>query len=294
MAWFRRGILVAALFSLFFFYQQYQGSLLYLLKNTQLWLFVLSIVIGCLSSLLLANVFKKEIRLEQSDKIISGRKLVKIYYVGQIAKYIPGKIWTIIYQTSSLEGKDSLAKVFKANYYLLIFSLSATAIVAGISLTIVGSPFVGIFLVFLASSGFVFINHSAKWILIKFQHFKLISSIANAFVYRQPLNIQFIDLSLFVLLNGITYFLFFISVGTETLSAISHIGHYTLAWIAGVLSFFFPAGAGIREFVFVSLSQANQTQLAELVSLAIYLRVWQMIQDFLGFVVSSLYFKVMN
>ena len=61
----------------------------------------------------------------------------------------------------------------------------------------------------------------------------------------------------------------------------------SIAWIGGVLSLVFPAGVGVREFLFIFFSaQVSLDYSFEiLVSIALVTRVWQVLQEISALVI---------
>ena len=113
---------------------------------------------------------------------------------------------------------------------------------------------------------------------------EIVINILSAFRLQQPIKKQLYQLTIFSIVNGITFVVFFDALNFDFFNSFVYIFNYSIAWIVGVITLVAPAGAGVREVVFVSLSSMsnNANNLNELLAVAISIRIWQLLVDILG------------
>ena len=87
-------------------------------------LFVLSVAGGVLGNLGLALLFRS--LLVKHKVPISAPDAASLFYVSQVTKYVPGKIWGILYQASRVEGMTGSIAILLSNIELMPSRLSPT------------------------------------------------------------------------------------------------------------------------------------------------------------------------
>jgi heme/copper-type cytochrome/quinol oxidase subunit 4 len=210
-------------------------------------------------------------------------------FLPAIAKYIPGKIWSVlgfILQAKNMANISEKDASFFQLYSQIIGLLSSVLLtIIGIT-TIKNSQLlfhfnVGAIILLLAS---VF----AIYMLIK------ISKNYNHIINKSRIIPHITALSIQKISKGLSLILFlsaFIPVHEfifEILLA------FIIAMQMGVLAFFAPAGLGVTEGAYAMLL-SDQFTLAVAIQIAILARIWQTILDFLlaiiGFILKLIFFE---
>ncbi len=255
-----------------------------LLKTVKPVIFTLSILVGLFGTLTVSVFFNR--LLAKNGVILSDRLAVKIYLVGQIAKYIPGKIWGIAYQISHVAGAKAATGVVLANMenmFIVIYMTSLTALV-------LLSTFIEIIytlaIVIVGIAGFLFIYRTG--IILRIVQFLLQAIGRQSFApqtdeCKRPGNLEgLVFCIIFCSAYALSYILMLESVFDYTYSeAFIYIALLSVAWIGGVLTILVPAGMGVRELIFVAFaSQLIPEQSMEtIVAIAVVTRFWQLIQE---------------
>lgn len=250
--------------------------------------FTIAIIIGVLNNVVLAILFNRLLRKHAVN--ISERLTLKIYMAGQIAKYVPGKIWGIAYQISHFEGLPNATGVVLANFELMLGAMYMTCIVA---ITII-CFFVNKFLaVIVALSGLIAFTSLYKSNIASNFIRKLLTKfnvkIGLAEIEHMPNN--YFAGAIFYILFCSAYvfsFVYMLNAAFEFSfeESLVYIALLSLAWIGGVLVFVVPHGMGVRELIFVVTSgyiiQAPSMEV--LLSIAILSRLTQIIQELVGLI----------
>ena len=248
--------------------------------------YVIAILIGVFSNTLLALLFNR--LLNKHGVVLSDRFTLKIYMLGQIAKYIPGKVWGIAYQISQVKNISSATAVVLANLELMLGTMLMTTVVAiAIFSSLIYIP-LAVIITLLGLTAFLSLYST-----------KIIHIIASKFItkYKDKLrleNIEYIQTSLltgaiFFILFCITYIFSYAYMLNAAFDyslhdSLIYIALLSLAWLAGVFVFIVPNGMGVRELVFVVTSGyvIQELSIEVLLSMAILSRITQIIQELAG------------
>jgi len=263
-----------------------------LVKHVNVGKFLFSVIIGIVGNLAMAIYFNRLIGKHGVN--ISDRLAVKMYMVGQIAKYIPGKIWGMAYQASHVTGMAGAAGVVLANMEMMLSVMFMTSIVALILLCSLAMKYLAALLALLGMCGFLFlyktnfVNHVLKLLSRKFKAltvFEEVEKRQTGFVEGTIFYLIFCTvyvLSNVLMLDAVFHFSFSESA--------TYIALLSVAWIGGVFAFIVPAGMGVREVLFVAASSymLPEYSVEILASIAIFSRLWQIIQEFTGMSLSLL------
>lgn len=188
------------------------------------------------------------------DYKISYKKMFYIYNFTQMAKYIPGSIWQFV-------GKASLYKTEN-----IPKSIIKKAMALEILLIIISSFSIGVVLLFLFDNFLdttIIINNINDYIIIYssifiFLFFILFTKTAQIYiktiVKQYLLNVKlFLILTCIWLLLGLSLYVSFTSILIFDLKIfMSIVGLFSIAYVAGFLVPFAPAGIGIREAILVA------------------------------------------
>src|SRR3954447_22886914 len=188
---------------------------------------------------------------------LSVRAAVRVYFVGQLGKYLPGSVWPVVAQME-MSRDLGVARAQAGGASLVTLALAAPSAVLASALTL---PFVS------ARA----LSHYWPVLLIlpvtaAFLHPPVLNSLLNRMlrlarrgelpqpVQRKPLLLALgwflfswvaMGLSIWALAGDLG------ATGSVARQVLVCIGGFSLAWAAGFLVIFVPAGAGIREAALV-------------------------------------------
>ncbi|NKB38877.1 MAG: hypothetical protein GKR93_17225 [Gammaproteobacteria bacterium] len=280
----RRVLFLAGLLFVFSLVWKSWEEIRNLLESVKPMLFILSILVGLFGTLTVSVFFNR--LLAKNGVILSDRLAVKIYLVGQIAKYIPGKIWGIAYQISHVAGAKAATGVVLANMENMFIVIYMTSLTALILLSIFVEYFYTLGIVVLGIAGFLFIYRTGIILRIVKLLLQVIGQqnfAPEAGECKKPGYIEgFVFCLVFCSAYAFSYILMLEAVFDHTYSeAFIYIALLSVAWIGGVLTILVPAGMGVRELIFVAFaSQVIPEQSMEsVVFIAVVTRFWQLIQE---------------
>lgn len=251
-------------------------------------LFLFSTLIALVDNVLFSLLFQD--LLAKYGLSLDYPRVGQMYFYGQMAKYIPGRIWCLIYQSAFLQKPGSTSAIAFANVDLIsIIILRNVAIALALMFFYERIWLTGIVFI-LGSVGFWYLSKSL-WI----SHFlryaaSMLRLIANNSSTCVP-NLINIRILLFGVLCWITFltsnFLMLkAAFGATSEQAAIYIANFSLAWVIGVISFIMPAGIGIREISFIILAQnislGEVSKIETLAAIAIVYRVWHTLLDLGG------------
>ncbi|MBI4812173.1 flippase-like domain-containing protein [Candidatus Falkowbacteria bacterium] len=228
----------------------------------------------------LALVWNRILRIIEPNHKIPNLLALRIYFISEFAKYLPGTFWTIL-------GKvylGSRAGVSKKNLAVSSFFDSFFSVVPsfilGVSLSF-GSfnnlPIYARFLGALAIVGGLAIVHPkifypiSNFVLRKFKKAEILPREFLSYKNILELFVWYLLTAVFV---GIAFFLFLNSIVVLPISAIlGIIGIYNLAVVAGIAAIYAPSGIGVREGALVLLL-VNYIPLAVATLVSFAARIW--------------------
>ncbi len=218
--------------------------------------------------------------LEFSGFPASFRDAWDIYFVGNLGRYIPGKVWTIA-GTALMAGKRGICPV----------TAGAASVFAQAYSIISSFVFFGMFLIFrkLELSG-VRYEWSALGLVVFTVVFMIPSNMERMVnLMLKTLKRETVSLGFTVgkavrivwwyflswLMFGAAFWLFVIAVtGDRSLNPLFLAGAYAVAYVLGFLAFFVPGGLGVREgLLSVLLSSAMPMGVALLIAFLLRLLV---------------------
>ncbi len=196
------------------------------------------------------------------------------YTQSQIVKYIPGRIWGIVFQASSLENNVrksdvwvvSFLQVIILNAFSLLVLMATIAFINSLSVTIKGIVLVGGMLGF----AFVYFNFGRILRLARLDEttlMKYAALIDSRLVWR---------IALIVLFDWVFYIGMWAALAYGQLSFFEVFVtavNYTTASIVGWLVFFIPSGLVVREAVFIAFGQIIGENISLLVVYSVVARL---------------------
>jgi uncharacterized membrane protein YbhN (UPF0104 family) len=196
----------------------------------------------------------------------------RIFFIGQLAKYIPGSVWPLLAQME-LGARRGILR-----------SRSAVSVLISSGIMIVTGGLIGAVTLSLAAPGSVV---RYVWVLVAVPIGVLLLSppvlnrlldLALRLLRRPPakqgVSVRGLAISASWALFGwamngaMLYVLMRRLDGSDVSVALVSIGGYALSWVAGFVAVFAPAGAGVREAVMIGVlsTQAN-TSVALIIAL---------------------------
>lgn len=267
-----------------------------LLQHLHWGYFAISVLGGILVNFI-ASLFFKQL-LGKYTVHVSQFLICKLFFFGQITKYIPGKVWVLWYQTTLLQTLGSTSALIFANFDLMGFLLINVSIMTLSLLLLKYSLSLAILI--------AIVGLAASWIVAAYCPIYLVFK--KIISYFKKVQHKVCDCHpklafgnvvafylLFALGNFGTQLLMLHAVfGFNTEEATQYIIYLGLGWIVGVLAIIAPGGIGIKEFFFVFFAHLfNQTiSLEILTAIAVVSRFWQILQELLGVSLVILYEKL--
>lgn len=255
----------------------------HILKETKPGFFVLSILCAFTGNLILSILFRNSLKKYGCE--ITTRMTNKLFFYGQIAKYVPGKIWSIVLQKSFLEKAGTTSAILFSNIDLLAISIIINATIAlclilfNISLVFPLLIYVIGAIACLIVSRSRLISQLASAVLIKFKQLEKVPPL-----HKDTLNRMFITICYSAIWFSylIAWFLVLSSsFGLSIRESSVYIAFLGLSWIVGILAFFVPVGMGVREGIFILLARHAEIDVTieTLASIALITRLWLMLQE---------------
>lgn len=258
-------------------------------------LFFLSVSVAILDNILLSILFRN--LLTKYAFHLKYSHVGRMFFYGQIAKYIPGRLWNVLYHATFSQQPNATSAMLFTNLDLMNLGILRTFTIALALILFPRQPLVAGSLFIVGAIAFIYFSNSC-WIAHIFQFIayrieKLRHNLAQC-------HIEIYWATLLLIYSGlwITFltanFLLMAAMGFSLQESALYIAYFGIAWILGVISFVMPAGIGIREVAFVFLAgYLGQGQIADaamLAAIAIIFRFWQICLDIgglgVGFVLS--------
>lgn len=176
----------------------------------------------------------------------------RIYFIAQLAKYLPGGLWivpgrvlvlsqigvNVVVSSVSIIIESCVLLVSGAVVFLLYFLYSGTQSISGIS----------VFSIFLATAFLLGLhpkvfNPALRWLLAHLGYTDVTVNMSA----RKTASVLLIDL-IFWLMAGTGFFLLVSSIQTIPLNRwLVFVSALSMSWILGFLVFLTPGGLGVRE-----------------------------------------------
>ena len=221
--------------------------------------------------------------------------VLKIYYLSELAKYVPGKIWTAIGRVVMLEKRDVPRMITLTSVGVMLIVLA----VSGLLVSLIALPFwpslesageyqTGLLLLLLLPIGLILLHPRifdpvVNWFLRRVEHVEFRVELR----YRYILLLVLFWCGLWLLKGTATYLLLTIipdSIIDPSLFPrfpwLVFSGIMAVSWIVGTVSPFTPAGLGIAELSIVVLLESLFSIPAGYATLfAVFVRIWNVIAE---------------
>ncbi len=240
-------------------------------------------VCGSIATAILFNGFLAKHNVKIADTLAA-----KAYLGSQIAKYIPGKIWGVVYQVShTMGGRATIAGVTLANLELAFAMLVAMGAVAAALLYFPTHKIIAVTIILLGMIGFVLlcrintVRSILRFLPDSARKLRLLPETASG---TKPITYSSACMFYGVICCSCMFAHVLMLHAVFRFSWQESIFYFALllvAWIGGVLAFIFPAGMGVKEVLFIAVSSymAPQHSFELLTSIVVLTRFWQIIQE---------------
>lgn len=291
--WLRSALFAAGLAFLAFAAIESWGQTAGIFREMNWGLFALSVLFGVADNVLFSMLFG--ILLAKYGFRLPYRQVGQMYFFGQVAKYIPGKFWNVIYHSTFSASAGSTGSMLAANLDLTLVALLRNMILC-LALVLFPASEVLATLVFLAGS-LAFLQTSRSqlasrginWVLARFRAISDTTAVRPLTLPGRPvIALYFCTWAAFLAAN---FLVLEAAFGFSTGQAAAYIAYFSLAWVIGAAVFIVPAGMGVREFAFIALAQIFHSQpvsIEFLAAIAILYRVWQLCHEIIGVLVGIL------
>ena len=208
----------------------------------------------------------------------------RMYFGGQIAKYLPGKVWGLVYQATLKSVNMPMGNIVQGN--IVIYAMSVSSVVFA-SLALItyrlSIPLATVVLVVGAAlSAYIMSSDHLYRIIQRFSRLsarlELTKSIPPTdFSMVTRVGVYLLLILSYVFSNVFLLYAFFDFDLHQVLRMSAYLG---IAWLAGVIVAISPSGIGVREAVFIGIGYVSDESSLELyASIAIVARAIQVLQD---------------
>lgn len=259
--------------------------------NSWFW-FGYTIVAGLGAQLVLVPVFRM-ILTHVGGVHINYSYAARLMFVAQILRHLPGRLWGIVYLVRETRESIPPAAMIRANLDMMLYSMSFSLLVAGMlsSGVLVGVPVAAAFVVI--SLILVAISIRYDWVGAVLRKIIRLAPAKSA-EYGEALSLNESwpwPSTILMIVHFLVAWLLYLSiwwalpqvfVGLADANIWLLCASYSAAWVVGYVAMITPGGLGIREAGFIAMS-AKLTTLPILTFLAVFVRLWQILVEFLLF-----------
>ena len=259
-------------------------------------LFLLSALIAVADNALFSFLFQT--LLTKYNFYIDYPRIGQMYFYGQIAKYIPGRFWSVFYHATFLQRPGVTKIMLFANLDLTAVGMLRNVVIAIALILFYRQAWLAGIVFVLGSLAFWYFSKSC-WIARIFQfvtrHLKSSSdNISRCTTSNNNKNILLINVGTWTTYLTANFLLMKAAFNLPVEEAAPYIAYFALAWVVGAISFIVPAGIGIREITFVYLvrymGQGQVTGIETITAIAIVYRFWLILMELgglgIGFILS--------
>ena len=208
---------------------------------------------------------------------LDKRMVFTAFLESQVVRYLPGKIWGIVYQIHRLSGGSTASYAVLANVFQ---GLTSGAMTAGLSVCVLGGLFLSpAFLLGLPILvlGIELVHRFPKAELLAVRAASCIPLFSNLKTEGlRPLPWTGTFLLCAEWLTYILSFLILLSAVADPLQAVATAVWYAAASLLAMIAVFVPAGLGVREAMFLALPESSGLSVVILAATAVLLRLIQL------------------
>jgi hypothetical protein len=223
---------------------------------------VLLAFVLCIAGLFFNLMVWREILADLGSRL-SIAEAWRIYFIGGLAKYVPGVIWPVLAQ-AELGADRGIPRSRSALSVMVSYGVMSCSglVVAAITLPFAGAGSVGqyFWFLFLIPVGFILLSPPVMNRLLR-----LALRLARQPAGQQGITYRGLARTMVWVVgawstNGLmVYVLMRQLAGHPRGTLLVSVGAYALSWAVGFLAVFAPAGAGVREAVMIAVLQTQAT-----------------------------------
>ena len=213
-----------------------------------------SILVGWITTIATAQIFvvlvQKHIPQVSVTAVLSG------FYYSQIAKYIPGRAAALLVQRSFLKGPNATGAVLIANIEITAITAFSAGAAAVALLLLKSSPVASLFLALTAICVAACLIHhrwlsrAARRVPILRKFFEPETDRTNGSSATQSL---LLGAGILILPAAMTWTIVYFGLHFGGSASLSISSSLLISWIGALVIFIFPAGIGVREFLFLGI-----------------------------------------
>lgn len=215
---------------------------------------------------------------------------IHLHTAGQLLRYLPGRIWGVLYQITASQGQIPPGRIARANLDLMVFLLTGSCAVACLILGVwptSGNLFLAAIGLAILTGQVVLFMGGADRLLFALST-RLPGKFRGVFtaLSQVPLSLsRFLVMQAVFSLGWLLYLYGWSRLGNifpvfADVDFVALAVFYTLASVVGILSVVTPAGLGVRELVFLLLASSSTGQEAA-AFFAVFGRIWFMLIELL-------------
>lgn len=247
-------------------------------------LFSASIILGLLANFVASYFYV--FLLKGHHEALRWRSLFKIFLLSQLVRYVPGKVWSYVYQISLIPAEVSKTATLLSNLEMMAINM---IVVGGAAAILLAWPsYLTIVVIVTGLSFAVSFGYRlgfVDWILRK--AFRLMARFGVVEMEQRNYSVAGMTLLIasWVLLVFLAMILALRAIWPlSTSDSIVYAACLMLSWILSALVVIVPVGIGVRETGFVAMSAIVLSTLdgGQLAATAIIIRFWQLLVDALS------------
>ncbi|HET9483455.1 MAG TPA: lysylphosphatidylglycerol synthase domain-containing protein, partial [Xanthomonadales bacterium] len=254
------------------------------LRRTDVTVVVAALLASCAANLVIAHLMVTRYRRHGST--VPLRVLLRAFFLGQIAKYVPGKVTGLWFQATTLEETGAGHIAFASNVEVSLLGMASNG---SLGLALLLWPRAPLLAAAAALAGAALCLRIGTWRWTAGLAARLARAVRlhvpdadfGARGTRRAL-LAFHAVNALVMVPATAVFLV-ATLHVDASTAIVLTGATLVAWVVSVAALVFPAGLGVREAAFVALGHLAGAPIAtgDLAAAAVLLRLLQIAQDVL-------------
>lgn len=244
------------------------------------------LVFGCLGTIMLSAIYHVQLMRFKFGSVSPPSLIAHAYSVGQLIRYIPGRILGIVFHIGILRTKQATKEVLSALVVQTVYDYVWATILCSVFFVYFFKEDVFIFLALIPASLVTFFAHKQQWVSkLMIVSFALIGQarrieIASSVSRGKSVLMTAIVVTVWVPLMLGFVFSYGDIFGKKDALFISIC--YIMSAMLSLLVFFVPSGIGIREAGFIFLGGATGYESSSLVFVAISARIALIVADVLN------------
>ncbi|MDH3600014.1 MAG: flippase-like domain-containing protein [Candidatus Tectomicrobia bacterium] len=265
----------------------YRYALIELLAKSNLYWVAIALLLLVIANSGIAALFALLVQRDTGDKHL--RLVAAIFLLSQLAKYVPGRVWTVLLQATLVGGRARPGRLVTANLEIALFTMTASLSVgiAALAFVVAGAwaSWVVFILLSLGSVLLLRLDFTVRVVVTVLRIWRKWRGLPDPIsepISRPSCKTMFIWSGLFIASYTSGWLLLLtLGLGHDFPTGILMLGAIAAAWALGTLSML-PGGIGVREAVFVALGVLTGVNATDYVAVAVATRIVLIILDALS------------